>query len=169
MRVTLLIACISALAAAQPPATGPSTKPGGPGDPRWQLVANAIAPGQFHDGVYTVTLPRKDLDLINELGEVPAAAGIETVLHFIGCPCEKLKVVGQFCVTDYEANDVIDELRAGKLSIVSMGPMLLGERPRILVLRFQGEASVEDLAATFKKALRWMGEERFKRAKPVAE
>ena len=72
-----------------------------------------------------------------------------------------MSVVGQFCVAEYEANDVMDALRStAGLKIVSVAPMLLEETPRILSLRFQGEGGAQQLAATLREALDWTGEAR---------
>jgi hypothetical protein len=71
-----------------------------------------------------------------------------------------MNVVGQLVVADYEANDVIDALREGHVKVVSVGPMFLGERPRVLVVRFQGEGGSTTIARTIKSAIEWTGEAR---------
>jgi hypothetical protein len=92
--------------------------------------------------------------------EVPTAAGIESVFHFYYCPCGKTNVIGQFCVLDYEVNDIIDALRAAKVEIVSVAPMLLHARSRPMAVRFFAESKPEPLAKAIKEALRWTGEAR---------
>ena len=71
-----------------------------------------------------------------------------------------MNVVGQFIVADYEANDVIDALRAGHLYVASTGPALLYEKPRLMLIRFQGEGDAASLAKPIREALRWTGKER---------
>jgi hypothetical protein len=93
--------------------------------------------------------------------DVPAAAGISSQFYFFKCSCGKMRVVGQFCCCDYEANDVIDAIRPGALLEVSnVGPMFLSDKPRLTVVRFQGEGDAATMARLLKSALGWMGEAR---------
>src|SRR2546421_10098673 len=92
--------------------------------------------GETKGRVHTLSLPRTDLEVNTlELGEVPVEAGLTSTFHIFRCSCGKYYIVGQFCVVDYESNDVIDALRAGNMTIASVAPMLLQERPRILLIR----------------------------------
>jgi hypothetical protein len=120
--------------------------------------------GETHGKVHTITLPRADLDVSNlELGEIPIEAGLASTFHVWRCSCGKYYVLGQFCVIDYESNDVIDALRANNtMSVVSIAPMLLQERPKILLIRFQGEGDIDAITKNLKEAMRWMGEARTK-------
>ena len=130
-----------------------------------KALAQAIGAkeGQTTGRVHTLTLPRSDLDVNTlELGDIPVEAGLASVFHVFRCGCGKYYILGQFCVTDYESNDVIDALRGGKLSIASVAPMLLQERPRIVLIRFQGEGQIEELIKPMKEAVRWIGENRTK-------
>jgi hypothetical protein len=114
----------------------------------------------FERGILTVRLPRTDLWVQADMGEIPTAAGLESSFYFYRCSCGKDKVVGQFALADYEVNDVIDALRAGQIQIVSVSPMFLGDKPRMMALRFQGEGDIAVLAKTLKSALDWVGEAR---------
>ena len=111
-------------------------------------------------GVYVVAVPRDDLMFAIDGMEVPTAAGIESVFNFYYCPCGKTNVVGQFCVLDYEANDVIDALRAARIEIVSVAPMLLHTRNATITVRFFAESKPEPLAEAIREAIRWTGKER---------
>jgi hypothetical protein len=114
--------------------------------------------GELKDDVYTVTIPRTDLNVTVEGMDVPAAAGIASVFHFYRCPCGKIRVVGQFCCADFESNDVIDAIRAGNaITVASVGPMFVGDKPRMTVLRFQGEGDGVLLAKLLKFGLDWTG------------
>jgi hypothetical protein len=146
-----------------PPTTLPTTQTGA--DQRIVDAARILGPGALDGDTYTITMPRLDIALVNELGDIPPAAGVASAFHFFLCPCGKTNVVGHFCVLDYEANDVIDELRAAQIQIVSVGPMFIGERPRVLMVRFQGEAHGPKLATALRSALSWMGQERGKARK----
>jgi hypothetical protein len=128
---------------------------------RWNTVARLLErPGVEHYGVYTVTVPRDDWNLAIEGMGVPAAAGVGSVLNFYVCPCGKTIVIGQICVADYELNDVIDALRAGRIEVASVAPMLLHTRPQPLLVRFQAEGNAADLAKALREAIHWTGKER---------
>ena len=127
---------------------------------RFALIARTIGPGGVeNDNILAYTLPRPDLDVHTDAGAVPAGV-TESRFHFFKCECGKMNVAGQLAVADYEANDVIDALREGNIKVVSVGPMFLGERPRVLVVRFQGEGGTSTIAETIKSALEWTGEAR---------
>ena len=125
-----------------------------------QIAAALGKQGELKDEVYTVTFPRTDLDVSIEGMEVPAAAGVASEFRFYRCPCGKAVLIGQFVVADYEANDVVDSLLKGRLAVASVGPLLLYERPRLMLIRFQGEGKGEKMAKVVREALTWTGEER---------
>jgi hypothetical protein len=128
----------------------------------WESIAAALGrPGELKDGVYRVVFPRDDLDVTIEGNAVPAGAGVESDFRFYRCPCGRINVAGQFVVADYEANDVVNELQLGHLSVASLAPLMLDERPRLLLIRFFGENhSGGALAKTLRSALAWTGKER---------
>ncbi len=114
--------------------------------------------GSFADDVCTYTLPRSDLHVAVEGMEIPSAAGLASVFHFFRCPCGKIRVVGQLCCCDYESNDVIDALRIGDaIRIAGVSPMLIGDKPHITLVLFQGEGDGEALAGVLRGAIRWIG------------
>jgi hypothetical protein len=114
----------------------------------------AIFGGQriFGDGVLTVRLPRTDLWVQADMGEIPTAAGVESVFYFFRCSCGKDRVVGQFALADYEVDPTLDALRGGDFQIVSLAPMFSSERPKVMVLRFEAEGKIDALARTLKSA-----------------
>lgn len=128
----------------------------------WQSIRAALdRPGDLRDGVLTFTVPRDDLEITVQGNDVPIAAGLWAEFRFWRCPCGLINVAGQFLVADYEANDVIDALRDGHIEIVSVGPFLIHERPRLTVIRFLGENKRGgNLAETLRAALSWTGKER---------
>lgn len=92
--------------AAAPSTTAPAS------DPAWPQISKVLdREGVTRDNVYTISIPRDDLDVSIEGMDVPTAAGLESIFWFYRCPCGKLNLVGQFLVADYESNDVIDALR----------------------------------------------------------
>ena len=69
--------------------------------------------------------------------------------------------MGQFVVTQDELNDVIDALRKTYyIKVVSIAPMMLGEKPRLQIIRFQGDGQAETLASYLKNALNQIGDAR---------
>jgi hypothetical protein len=157
IRLTLLLLLLVALPpsrAADAPAT---TQVSGEG---FEPIAKELGiSGDLKDGVYTVSLARKDLDVHNEDGDVPPGV-LKSEFQFYRCDCGKMNVVGQFCVAEYESNDVIDALRGGMMKVASVSPMLQGESPRVMIVRFQGAGGSQQLAKTIKGALDWTGEAR---------
>jgi hypothetical protein len=115
---------------------------------------------------YSITVPRPDLDVKIDGMPVPTSAGLASTFHFYHCTCGKMSVLGEFLVLDYEANDVIDALRAGNaIRITAVGAIAIGDRPRLLSVRFHGEGDATGLAKLVREALRWTGTERAKPAK----
>lgn len=161
--LTLTFACF-ANAADTPAVTDEPPKKLDPAHMKSLAQALGAKPGQTAGKVHTITLPRTDLDVSNlELGEIPIEAGLASTFHVWRCGCGKYYVLGQFCVIDYESNDVIDALRANNtISVVSISPMLLQERPKILLIRFQGEGDIDAITRNLKEATRWIGEARTK-------
>jgi hypothetical protein len=102
---------------------------------------------------FAVIVPRSDIDLESEMGQIPTSAGIESRFYFFRCPCGKVKVLGDFLARDYEADEVIDALRAGKFTVVSMSPILQNTRPIMISIRFQAEGEGDDLVQTLRHAL----------------
>ena len=132
-------------------------------------LAEALgAKGQtINNKVFALSLPREDLDLRTlDFGEIPVEAGLSTSVKLWRCPCGKYYFVGEYVVTDFESNDVLDSLRQGNFQIASVAPILVRERPRIVSIRFQGEGDVDHIAKTLKEAQRWVGENRSK-PKPI--
>jgi hypothetical protein len=123
--------------------------------------------GEVKGGVYRLITPRADLFVTVNGMDVPTGAFLESDFRFWRCPCGKALVNGQFVVTDYEANDVINELQLGHLEIASLAPLLLNEHPRLLLIRFQGEGRARQLATTLKSALSYTGEARSAPARPA--
>ena len=118
--------------------------------------------GEVKDGVYRLVTPRKDLFVTMDGRDVATGAFLESDFRFWRCPCGKLLVNGQFVLADYEANDVVDELQKGHLKVVSIGPLLLHEQPRLLLIRFQGEGEAPGIALALRSALSYTAEERSK-------
>lgn len=127
----------------------------------WKQVAQTLGkPGELKDGVYTVTFPRDDLNVRIEGMDVPTGAGLESAFHFYQCSCGKTVVIGQFVCADYEANDVAYALQKENILVSAMGPYLLYEKPRLMMVRFQAEGKPQQLAAAIKSAIDRTGRNR---------
>ncbi len=128
----------------------------------WQPLDTLVGvAGVLKDDVYTFTVPRDDLDVTVDGMAVPTAAGVASEFRFFRCSCGKMRVVGQFCCGDYEVNDVVDAIRAGALiQVASVSPMFLADRPRVMVVRFQGEGDASGLARLLRSALDCTGNAR---------
>ena len=119
--------------------------------------------GELKDDVYTITIPRNDLDVKIDGMSVPTAAGIFSTFRFYHCSCGKISVLGEFICEDFEANDVIETLHVGSvIRLAGMGPIALGDKPRLISIRFHGEGEGPDLAKRIQAGLRWTGEARSK-------
>jgi hypothetical protein len=174
LRHIVWLACAAALAsgcsslgggpsAATQPTSGPASQSSDEmtDAQAWKLISETLGkPGELKDGVYTVTFPRDDLTVRIEGMDVPTAAGIESTFRFYRCSCGKTVVLGQFVLPDYEANDVAYALEKENINISSLGPYLLYEKPRMMMVRFQAEGHPDLLAAAIHSALQWTGKNR---------
>ena len=146
-----------------PVGPGSASRPGASRDSNdsWKEIADALGKGgELRDGVYTVVVPRDDLSVTIEGMDVPTAAGIFSTFRFYQCSCGKTAVLGEFVVADYEANDVAYALQKQDILVSSIGPYLLYEKPRLMVVRFQAEGTPRHLAEAIRTALDWTGRNR---------
>ncbi len=130
-----------------------------------QTDAKVIGPilkteGEMKEDVWVVTVPRPDLYVSVEGMDIPTSAGIYSEFRFFHCPCGKSRVIGQFVVADYEANDVVATLQENHVTIACLAPFLLYEKPRLMLIRFQAEGRPEKIGNAMKAALSYTGEER---------
>jgi hypothetical protein len=158
--ITLLCVLTSCAAEVQAPATADAPKTQ-INDQRFETIAKEFPAGKLEKNIFTTHILRSDLEVGHiEMGQIPVAAGLHSSIYFYPCPCGKMNTSGQLCVVDYEVNEVIDELRAARIKIASVGPMFIGERPKLMMIRFHAEGDATKLAAALKKALSWMGDDR---------
>jgi hypothetical protein len=169
-RLIFSFACVAALSgcttlpaviAHAPEATQPAAADAA-SDTGWPIIAKGLErPGILKDGVYVVTIPRDDLDVVIDGMSIPTAAGLESTFYFYRCPCGKMNVAGQFVTTDYEANDVVDALRKeAAMTVATISPMFLYDHPKLMLVRFQGEGDPAKMAAVIREAIRWTARER---------
>jgi hypothetical protein len=158
----ILLACLSLIAPTSRGAEDEAPAAPQPAAELWEQIAKDLGhAGELKDNVYTVTLLRTDMEIRHDDGDVDVpAALLKTEFQFYRCDCGKMNVVGQFCLFEYESNDVIDALRDGRMKVVSVSPMFQGEHPRVTLVRFQGGGGSQRIAETLKNALQWTGEAR---------
>ena len=127
----------------------------------WKEVSRIVGgTGELKNSVYHITVPRSDLMVNVEGMPVPTEAGLASVFHLWICPCGKTVMFGEFCLADYESNDVIDALRAGGVRVTAVSNMLIGEHPRLVGVRFYAEGEPLVMAKTLKAALDCTGDAR---------
>jgi hypothetical protein len=144
--------------AADVPATRPSAAMQTDSPDFWRTLTAPLHGQQIvSDGSFAVIVPRDDIDLESEMGQIPASAGIASRFYFFRCPCGKVKLLGDFLACDYERDDVLDALRAGKFEVVSISPILENTRPILVSIRFQAEGDGDDLVKTLRNALDSIG------------
>ena len=163
-RTQMLFAILLAVLAAGctsniPPTTQPSTPATIDSPDKWRLLTLPLHGRQIPSkDSFAVIVPRNDIDLESEMGQIPVSAGIESRFYFFRCSCGKVKLLGDFLACDYEADDVLDVLRAGKFTVVSMSPILQNTRPALVSIRFQAEGDGEELVQTLRAALDKVGQ-----------
>jgi hypothetical protein len=125
----------------------------------WDSVRQAMKiDGVVDHDVLIFRIPRSDLQgmMVNDM-PIPIQAGLESVVRFFPCPCGRTLLNGELLLLDYEVNDVIDSLRNAQIEIVAISPAFLNSRPKLLVVRFQGDGDGEALAKAIREALRQTG------------
>jgi hypothetical protein len=152
------------LAEEVPPATQPaeeiSTSAGEPPQEptALQMAAAALGDlGSLQDELYTIVVPRNDLEVRIHGNPVPVAAGLEARIHLWLCPCGKLMGAGQFMLLDYEVHDVVGALRQEGVTVSTIAPAMIEERPRLMIVRFQAEGDPDAIATAIKDAFSWIG------------
>jgi len=108
----------------------------------------------------TYVYPRTDISVQMDGYPVPAEAGLRTEIHFFKCPCGRMLLTGQYMLTEWEVNDVIDELRKANIQVVSVAQAFHRSTPQMMQLRFQGEGAADEFARAIKASFEWIGEAR---------
>jgi hypothetical protein len=105
------------------------------------------------NGVCMVEILRKDLD-VSHLGLKLSPETMELVFHLA---FEKIDqhtaVMGELALLEEEVNPVIDVLREGNIEVSAIHNHMIGERPRVVYLHFQGLGDQTELAKIIKAAI----------------
>jgi hypothetical protein len=135
-----------------PPQTRPSAQIDTPDT--WRELTQSLGGQQIASAdSYAVIVPRSDIDLESEMGQIPISAGISSKFYFFRCPCGKVKILGEFVVCHYETGDILDAIRGGQFDVVSIAPILQNTRPSMVSIRFQAEGDGDDLVKALRDAL----------------
>ena len=120
----------------------------------WTDVANALgrAGTEMPGGVYKVSFPRSDLDVVAGGVHVKPALALGSWAAFIRTGHGAM-TMGDLVLTENEVNDVISALQAGGIEQSALHNHLIGESPRVMYLHFDGHGDEVKLAKTLHDAL----------------
>ena len=120
----------------------------------WTDVANALgrAGTEMPGGVYKVSFPRSDLDVVAGGVHVKPALALGSWAAFIRTGHGAM-AMGDLVLTENEVNDVISALQAGGIEQSALHNHLIGESPRVMYLHFDGHGDEVALAKTLRAAL----------------
>jgi hypothetical protein len=120
----------------------------------WTNVADALgrAGTEMPGGVYKVSFPRSDLDVVAGGVHVKPALALGSWAAFIRTPHGAM-VMGDLVLTESEVTPVIDALQAGGIEQSALHNHLIGESPHVMYLHFDGHGDDVALAKTLRAAL----------------
>lgn len=136
--------------ATPPPATGA-------GQPPLQLDTAAIdaalgRKGTAEGGVYKITVPRAET--ITDVGMVaPPGMGVTTAINFQPTGGGRAAINGDFAMTGNEVQRVIQALRAGGITVVSLHNHGIDDQPRLFYTHFWANDDAVRLARVLRTAL----------------
>lgn len=85
--------------------------------------------------------------------EIPASAGVSTVMNFQPTGGGNAAINGDFVMTADEVDPVMKVLREGGIEIVELHNHTLDEEPRLFYMHFWADDDAEELARTLRAAL----------------
>src|SRR5207244_1299289 len=105
----------------------------------WTDVATALGRSgtEMPGGVYKVSFPRSDLDVVAGGVHVKPALALGSWAAFIRTEHGAM-AMGDLVLTENEVNDVISALQAGGIEQSALHNHLIGESPRVMYLHFDG-------------------------------
>src|SRR5205823_1949045 len=120
----------------------------------WTDVANALgrAGTEMPGGVYKVSFPRSDLDVVAGGVHVKPALALGSWAAFIRTEHGAM-AMGDLVLTENEVSGVIDALQAGGIEQSALHNHLTGESPRVMYLHFDGHGDEVKLAKALHDAL----------------
>ncbi|MBI3326120.1 MAG: DUF1259 domain-containing protein [Nitrospinae bacterium] len=111
--------------------------------------------GDLKDGVFKVTMPRPNVQLLEHGVPITSAMGFNSWAAFQGTE-DRAAVSGDFAMLASEVTGVIRELRAANIDVVALHNHMLEEAPRIFFVHFWGVGRADDLTSGLRRALNLM-------------
>jgi hypothetical protein len=108
--------------------------------------------GENTGSTYNFSIPRAEPVTVDGL-EIPASAGIATVMNFQPTGGGKAAINGDFVMTADEVDPVIEALRENGIEVVSLHNHMLDEEPRLFYMHFWANDDAENLARGLRAAL----------------
>ncbi|HEY3379643.1 MAG TPA: DUF1259 domain-containing protein [Armatimonadota bacterium] len=144
-----------------PPYPGGVTVPAGTKLPAGPLDTAALVriighTGQQSGEVYKVTIGRNDIKLMEHGAPITSRMGLNTWAAFIGSNDDAM-IAGDVAMLESEVNPVVAALRQHGLQVVAIHNHMIGDRPVIIFLHYQGRGPATQLATGFKAAINALG------------
>jgi hypothetical protein len=114
------------------------------------------AQGDQTGSVYKITLPRKDLKVVEMGALINARMGLNTWAAFTGTN-DKAAVAGDVAMLESEVTPVLKALRKNGLEVVAIHHHMTADRPMIIFLHYWGTGPADKLATGFKAAVNELG------------
>ncbi len=108
--------------------------------------------GENTGSTYNFSIPRAEPITVDGM-EIPASAGIATVINFQPTGDGQAAINGDFVMTADEVDPVIEALRENGIEVVSLHNHMLDEEPRLFYMHFWANDDAETLAEGLKAAL----------------
>jgi hypothetical protein len=108
--------------------------------------------GENTGSTYNFSIPRAEPITVDGM-EIPASAGIATVINFQPTGDGQAAINGDFVMTADEVDPVIEALRENGIEVVSLHNHMLDEEPRLFYMHFWANDDAEKLARGFRAAL----------------
>ncbi|HEY6138717.1 MAG TPA: DUF1259 domain-containing protein [Thermoanaerobaculia bacterium] len=120
----------------------------------WTGVADALgrAGAEMPGGVYKVSFPRSDLDVVAGGVHVKPALALGSWAAFVPS-AHGTMVMGDLVLAEDEVDGVLDALQAGGIEQSAVHNHLLGESPRVVYVHFDGHGDAVKLAKALRGAL----------------
>ncbi|RFU71423.1 DUF1259 domain-containing protein [Peribacillus saganii] len=108
-------------------------------------------------GICKVEIVREDLN-VTHMGIKLSSETMELVFHMGFETIDgKTAVMGEMALMEDEINQVVDELRKGRIEVSAIHNHMIQEEPRVLYLHFQGMGDLRQQAMTIKRAIATTG------------
>ena len=108
--------------------------------------------GLWIQGVYVVSFPRPDLDVVLQ-GVRLSTAHVVSFVTFMGSE-DNSEMMGEICALPSEMTPAIAKLRAGGFAITGAHNHFLGESPRLMFIHFMARGQAVEMARSFRAALK---------------